>query len=71
MGSERKNWRIRKMPKAEVSQGTNAAARVSTRPSRLNMRKVGIISSWIGTITVATMAKNPTVRPGNLSRAKP
>jgi len=37
-GSERKNCRIRKMPNAEASQGTNAAARVSTTPSRANIR---------------------------------
>jgi hypothetical protein len=59
------------MPKAEASHGTNAAARVSTRPARANIRYVGIISSCIGIITVATTARKARPRPANLSRAKP
>jgi hypothetical protein len=37
MGSDRKNWRIKKMPKAVASHGTKAAASVSTSPSLANM----------------------------------
>ncbi len=70
-GSDRKNCRIRKMPNAEASHGTNAAARVSTMPSRANIRYVGIISSWIGIITVARTATNAMPRPAKRSRAKP
>ena len=45
--------------------------RPPTMPIRANIRYVGIISSWIGIITVARMATNARPRPANLSRAKP
>jgi hypothetical protein len=57
-GSDRKNWRIRKMPNAEASHGTNAAPRVSIRCSRANITYVGTRSSWMGIITVPTMRRS-------------
>ena len=40
------------------------AGRVSMTPMRLNMMNVGIISSWIGTMIVATIKKNVSVAAG-------
>ena len=42
-----------------------------TMPIWANSRYVGIISTWIGIITVATTARNAMPRPANLRRAKP
>jgi hypothetical protein len=70
-GSARKNWRIKKMPKALDSQGIAAAVSVLMTFIRLKRMNVGIIRSWIGTMIVATITKKLGVRPANLSRAKP
>ena len=54
-----------------ASHGTIAAPSVSISPILENMTNVGIISSWIGIMIVATIRKKPIERPRNFSRAKP
>ena len=51
------------MPNAVASHGTIAAPSPLSSPSRENRMYVGIISSCVGIMIVATIAKNPTLRP--------
>ena len=70
IGSVRKNWRSMKMPNALARLGTISALMLSISPMCRTIRKVGIITTWNGTISVARSRMKSTFEPKNRSRAK-
>ena len=69
IGSVRKNWRSMKMPKALTRLGAISALMLSIRPRWRTIRKVGISTTWNGTISVASSATKSTFEPKNRMRA--
>ena len=65
----RKNWRSMKMPNALHRLGMISPPTVSTIPSCLTIRKVGMRITWKGTISVASSTTNSTSRPKKRMRA--
>ena len=65
IGSVRKNWRSMKIPNALHRLGMISPPTLSTMPSFLTIRNVGISSTWKGTISVASSTTNSTSRPKN------
>ena len=69
IGSVRKNWRSMKMPNALHRLGTIRPPTLSTIPSFLTIRNVGMSRTWKGTISVARSTTNRTFRPKKRIRA--
>ena len=57
------------MPNAPARFGTISAPSVSISPSCRTIRKVGIMMTWNGIISVASTSMKTTSRPKNLIRA--
>ena len=65
----RKNWRSRKTPNGVARLGSASAASESTRCRSFMTSRVGIITTWNGTISVASISTKATCWPKNRSRA--
>ena len=69
IGSVRKNCRMRKIPNGVTRLGRISAPSESTSPRWRMIRKIGIITTWNGIISVASSRTNSTSRPKKRSRA--
>ena len=68
-GIDRKNCRSRKTPNGVARLGSASDASESTRPRCFITSRVGIITTWNGTISVASISTNATLLAKNRSRA--
>ncbi len=68
-GSDTKNWRSRKTPNGVTSEGRISAPRLSISPSHFISRKVGIIVSWNGITSVASISASSSREPRKRMRA--
>ncbi len=62
---------MRKNPKGLTSEGRMTAQGVSTRPTLLNSRYVGMASAVVGTMIVPSTAPSSAPRPRKTYFAKP
>src|SRR5919198_106552 len=70
IGRGRKNCRRREVPNGVTRLGTISAPRESISPRCCTIRNVGIMTTWNGTISVASIATKRRALPKNRIRAK-
>jgi hypothetical protein len=69
-GSESRNWRRKKMPKALVARGTISPCMVLVQPRLTSRSYRGMRVTWNGSMSMTRMATKTRLRPGNSSRAR-